>query len=286
MKCKIKNLSINYEVLGQGKPVVILHGFTPDHRLMTGCMEPVFKGKDNYMRIYPDLPGMGKSENAAWINNSDDMLEIVIDFIEKIIPGENFLLAGESYGGYLSRGVIHRMPERVDGLFLLCPVVVAKSKDRKVPKHEVITIDDEFITGLSTEEIEGFDSMGVVQNRYTFERYTDEIVCGLKVANKDLLDRIRKSDFEFSFDAEMDQLQFPNPTLILVGRQDSIVGFEDAWNLLRNFPRASFAVLDRAGHNLQIEQPELFTHLTDEWLFRVEESIGINQVNKSKTNKE
>jgi pimeloyl-ACP methyl ester carboxylesterase len=66
MKCKIKNISINYEILGTGKPVLMIHGYYPDHRLMAGCMEPVFSARAGYKRIYFDLPGMGISESDAW----------------------------------------------------------------------------------------------------------------------------------------------------------------------------------------------------------------------------
>ncbi|MET8349477.1 MULTISPECIES: hypothetical protein [unclassified Micromonospora] len=38
--------------------------------------------------------------------------------------------------------------------------------------------------------------------------------------------------------------------------------------LLPHYPRATFAVLDVAGHNLQIEQPRLFDALMHEWLDR------------------
>jgi len=34
MECKIKNISINYEVIGSGKPVIMLHGSPVDHRLI------------------------------------------------------------------------------------------------------------------------------------------------------------------------------------------------------------------------------------------------------------
>ncbi len=64
----------------------MLHDYSLDHRLMAGCIEPIFSTKDRYKRIYIDLPGMGKSESAEWISSSDVMLEIVIDFIKKIIP--------------------------------------------------------------------------------------------------------------------------------------------------------------------------------------------------------
>ena len=35
--------------------------------------------------------------------------------------------------------------------------------------------------------------------------------------------------------------------------------------------KSTFAILDRAGHFLQVEQEELFLALVDEWLQRVEE---------------
>jgi len=57
---------------------------------------------------------------------------------------------------------------------------------------------------------------------------------------------------------------------MLMGRQDCSVGYRDQWRLLENYPRASFAVLDKAGHNLQIEQDVLFAALVKEWLERVE----------------
>lgn len=55
------------------------------------------------------------------------------------------------------------------------------------------------------------------------------------------------------------------------GRQDSCVGYKDAWGILEDYPRATFAVLDRSGHNLQLESEELFHSLVKEWLYRVEE---------------
>jgi pimeloyl-ACP methyl ester carboxylesterase len=58
----------------------------------------------------------------------------------------------------------------------------------------------------------------------------------------------------------------PNPTLILAGRQDATVGHIASWALLGHYPRATFAVLDRAGHALHYEQVELVTALLSEWL--------------------
>ena len=52
-----------------------------------------------------------------------------------------------------------------------------------------------------------------------------------------------------------------------------MVGYRQAWDILENYPRATFAVLDRAGHCLEIEQEVLFHALAGEWLDRVREHI-------------
>ncbi|ACA46630.1 alpha/beta hydrolase [Clostridium botulinum] len=269
MECKIKDISINYEIIGNGKPIIMLHGYSVDHRLMRGCMEPIFNDKSDYKRIYIDLPGMGKSESAEWISNSDTMLDIIIEFIKRIIPNENFLLAGESYGGYLSRGIIYKMANMVDGVVLICPVIIADNKKRNVPDHVVLVKDNKLLSKLTSEDAEAFNSMTVVQSKKIYEKYKNEIISGVKMANKNFLEFLMKNGYEFSFDVDNINKKFNKPALVLLGKQDSCVGYKDAWNILNNFPRATFAVLDRAGHNLQIEQEELFNSLIKEWLVRV-----------------
>lgn len=67
---------------------------------------------------------------------------------------------------------------------------------------------------------------------------------------------------------------FGAPTLIVTGRQDSVVGYRDVWGVLENYPRGTFVVLDRSGHLLEVEQEDLFRTLASEWLNRVEEYAG------------
>ncbi|MBH5320343.1 alpha/beta hydrolase [Paenibacillus sp. GSMTC-2017] len=249
----------------------MIHGFVTDHQLMMGCMEPIFAGRDSFRRIYIDLPGMGKSESADWITHADVMLDIVIAFINTIIPNENFLLAGESYGGYLSRGILYKMPDRVDGLLMICPVIIADSSKRTVPEHVVLVKDQEFLNDLRTEESEGFRSLSVIYNKPVYERYTNEITTGISLADNIFLSGYRENGYGFTFDVDKLDTKFTEPVLLLLGSQDSVVGYKDAWSILDNFTRATFAVIDRAGHNLQLEQEEVFNCLVSEWLRRVDE---------------
>ena len=94
---------------------------------------------------------------------------------------------------------------------------------------------------------------------------------GIRAADQTYLSQVLAADPLLPFDP--DQLPggaFERPVLVLTGRQDSFVGYRAQWELMRRYPRASFAVLDRAGHNLQAEQPEVFGALVREWLARIE----------------
>ncbi|HEX3039295.1 MAG TPA: alpha/beta hydrolase [Caproiciproducens sp.] len=268
MKSKVQDVSVSYEVIGQGKPIVMIHGYFVDHRMMTGCMEPVFQNKNNYKRIYFDLPGMGDSDSSDWITNADRMLEIVIGLIDRLIPNQNFLLAGYSYGGYLARGIVCKMPQRVDGLALLCPVIRPNFSERDVPEHIVLEKDSRLLAKLSAEKAKEFNEDFVVQNERTYERYQEEILSGIEIGNNEFLRTFQKTGYAFSFPVDKLAEKFEKPALILVGRQDSCVGYRDAWDILENYTRATFAALDYAGHNLQIEQQELFESMINEWLAR------------------
>jgi pimeloyl-ACP methyl ester carboxylesterase len=269
MECTVKNLTIHYESIGQGQPVLMIHGYHVDYRLMSGCMEPIFQETQGYRRIYIDLPGMGKTKSAPWIVNSDVMLDILLAFIDEVIPGERFLLAGESYGGYLARGIIQRIAGRVAGLMLLCPAIETDFDKRTLPEKVVLKKDESLLARLTPSEVEEFTDINVVQTQEVWVRFRDDILSGIRLADKPFLDWFRKNGYAFTFDVDKLDKPYQNPALILLGRQDTSVGYRDAWNILENYPRASYVILDMAGHNLQIEQAELFRALSLEWLDRV-----------------
>jgi pimeloyl-ACP methyl ester carboxylesterase len=266
MRCEIKGIEIHYEEVGRGKPIVMLHGFSLDHRVMVGCMEPVFSKRGWWRRIYPDLPGMGKTRGADWISNSEGMLDLVLQFIDEVVGEEGCALVGESYGGYLALGAVHRKPEVVKGLLLICPVVIADPSGRSLPSPATIYRDPEL--SLDSGNGEMFESIAVVQDKVHWQRFQEEVVPGMEAADSGFLEALHADGYPFSFD--VNSTRFSKPTLLLLGRQDSVVGYMDALELAGNYPRGTIAVLDRAGHDLQIEQQGLFDALVEDWLARVE----------------
>ncbi|MGC4941312.1 alpha/beta fold hydrolase [Kribbella sp. DT2] len=259
-------MSLHHVTHGEGVPVLAVHGWAPDHRLMTGCLEPVFADLPGYRRIYPDLPGMGQSP-AGSIDSSDGMLDALLGFVDQEID-EPFLVIGESYGGYLARAVAARRPEQVLGLALVCPLAQAiDNADRTLPEHVVLRSEPGLLDGLSDELAKNFSGITVVQTPETLRAFLADVVPGLEAADFDAMGRIRKN-WRLTTDPESGPA-YERPTLVLCGRQDGSTGFADVWPLLPHYPRATYAVLDAAGHNLQIEQPELFGAHVREWLRRV-----------------
>lgn len=272
MECVLDSLTIDYEVHGSGYPVLLIHGFGCDRRLMIGCMEPVFKNRPGWQRIYLDLPGMGRTKGAEWIQSTDEILTLVEQFVDKVFAGQRFVLAGESYGGYLSRALLSKRPDQIDGMLLICPTAGIALHD--APPSNTVYKDKTVLARLENEPgISEFLEIQVVQDEYNWERFKAEIFSGLRAGDQEFLNRISLR-YDLTGNEDMPREPYMKPVLILTGRQDHVVGYKNQWEYAQQYPRASFVMLDRAGHNLQIEQHGLFQALASEWLDRVMECRG------------
>jgi pimeloyl-ACP methyl ester carboxylesterase len=266
---EVLGIPVNYEEVGDGRPIVFLHGGGTDHRLMTVAFEPVFEGRDGWRRIYPDLPGMGRTPAADWIRGEDDMLAVVEGFVDAVVPTERPALVGASYGGYLALGFVHRRPEKLDGLALVAPAYRSEGAADRLPAHQVFARDEAVVASL-TEDEQAWLGRSVVQVAETLEFFRAGVMPGVRIADFAFLDRLEAGpDLSIDVAAPL-RAPFPAPTLILAGRQDNVVGWADAIPLLDSFPRATYAVLDRAGHGVRAEQNVLFKALVGEWLDRLE----------------
>jgi pimeloyl-ACP methyl ester carboxylesterase len=271
MICDVRGLQVYYESLGEGMPVFSIHGFGVDHRAMKSCLEPIFKGRPGYRRIYFDMPGMGRTKASEELKTADDLLDVIIALIDRLIPDGNFLVAGSSFGALLERGVMHRMPERIAGALLLAPVMVSERSKRELPTKKVLHKDDKLLSAQDADKRKTFELMTTVQDERTWKRYEEYILPALEMADNTFSGRIQQSGFQLSFD--VDRIEpLEKPVLLVTGRQDTAVGYKDQLKILDNYPRGTFAILDRASHNLEIEQETVFNCLVNEWLDRVEES--------------
>jgi pimeloyl-ACP methyl ester carboxylesterase len=253
------DVPVFYVEQGEGLPMLALHGAGVDHREVMACLDPVFDGLAGYRRIYLDLPGMGRTPAPESIRSADDVLEVLLAFVDGVIGDQPLLIAGHSAGGYYAQAIAARRPEQVVGLVLLCPLLPGI--------HDVPGHDDVF--GSVDVGSAEFRDYFTVHTAETLERYETYVQPAVRMADQVALARIGER-WDLTTRSE-DSAPYRGPTLLVTGRQDSTVGYARAWELLEQFPRATFAVLDRAGHALPHEQPELLHALITEWLYRVRE---------------
>ena len=275
MFINLGHADIYTEIIGSNKPMLIIHGNWCDHRLMKGCLEDIFTAEaennanKNWKRIYFDLPGMGDTVLKKDISTTDDVFNIVEEFINKVITEEIFYIASESYGSYLARMIIKKYPQRVGGIMMICPVILPLVKDRNLPKQEIISRDNDFYKTLHVKDQETFDSMFTIQNKNNWERYIKEVRAGVKKCDIALLKKIKKQGYSFKEDPDHLDEPYKKPSLIITGRQDLSVGYKDAFMLIDKYPNSDFIILNEAGHMLQIEQKEIFDQLVLKWLSRL-----------------
>jgi pimeloyl-ACP methyl ester carboxylesterase len=270
----VLDVPVRYEEVGAGRPLLVLHGWPGDHRAPKHFLEPLFEGRTGWRRLYPDLPGCGETPGADWITNQDDMLAVALGFLDALAPGEPFAVVGLSYGAHLARGAARLRRTAVSGLLFWVPMIVGEGPPNggdRPPAHQVLVRDP------ATPPIEPdealWSAVAVVQTPLTLATFRAVTKPGLGSGDAAFRERVAASGWAFSFPLDAPE-PCEAPALILAGRQDGMTGYRAAWSLLEVFPRATFAVLDRAGHALAAEQDALFRALVGEWLDRVEEGAA------------
>src|SRR5437763_15167997 len=74
MEIRVGKVVVHYVEHGTGRRVLVLHGAGVDHREAEACFEPAFDGVAGLRRIYPDLPGMGRTTAPGTLRSADDVL--------------------------------------------------------------------------------------------------------------------------------------------------------------------------------------------------------------------
>src|SRR5688572_31617216 len=256
METRAGQVVVHYVEHGTGRPVLVLHGAGVDHREPEACFEPALDGVAGLRRIYPDLPGMGRTVAPESLRSADDVLDTLLDFTDEVIGGTACLLIGHSAGAYFAQAMAARRPAQVAGLALVCPLLPGL---RGVPEHRVVAG-----SGLIGDDV--FRSYFVVQTPEMFERYEQFVAPAAALVDEAALERIGA---RWSLTPDQGPA-YGGPTVVVAGRLDSTVGYAAAVDLVDHYPHASLAVVDDAGHALPHEQPELLRALLAEWLGRVD----------------
>lgn len=252
---------------GQGLPVVLVHGNGVDHRILL-ALDQQLATSGNIQRIYVDLPGFGGTARLAGRAGLAELAQWLQELLQEHLGSEPFALIGNSMGGFLAQEMADRLGNQLLGMVLIAPVTRPQPAQRHVPARHIVHEDELLLEELGGAEAGHYGQMSVIQTRANWELFEKHVLPGIRSADLRAMAHLSRG-------YDMDVLpvdrtaQWQMPVLIVCGRQDHIVGFTDAQELLRRYPKARYVELDRAGHNVHLDQPEVFAQELGHWVAKL-----------------
>lgn len=249
---------------GSGLPLLAIHGNGVDHRLLA-ALDPALEAAGGIERIYLDLPGFGATPARDGDGGLPDLAAWLVAQVPELIGDRPFALLGSSLGGLLARHVRAAFPEQVAGIALLAPVVDPDRSRRTLPAFEVVERDEALLDSLTDEDRDLFTEMTARQTRESWDLFARAVLPGIRAADQAAMDRLGRR-YALEREPEAEGWQFDGPCLMVAGREDHVVGWEDQTALVRDhYPAASVAVLAGAGHNVHIDRPGPVAALVRAW---------------------
>jgi pimeloyl-ACP methyl ester carboxylesterase len=261
VRLTVAGQEIDFELNGDGRTLVFVHGLTADRRLLVEAFEPVFAERPGFRRLYLDLPGHGASNaDLAWA--SADGLVRAVNEIVASVAGPLPALVGHQYGAYLALGVTRET--QLGGLFLVNPIVEPDLGLRTLPAQRVIA-RDEALEFIDDDERYTFGAEVVEQTAPVLERFRRTVDAAHRVTDREFLTAVR-ARYALSTTWTPGVQTVEGPVSVVCSRDDHWTGYSDALAIVRAHQRCHFTVLPDGGPYLPLERGEALRELFAGWL--------------------
>ncbi len=237
---------IELEVLrrGSGRPILLLHGFQTidrDARFLD------LLGKHGEV-IAPSGPGFGNSPRPKDFDTVYDLVHLYLELLETL-PGGKVTLVGFSFGGWLAAEVAAACSHRLDKLVLVDPLGI-KISGRETPDIlDIFNQSPDEVRQRSWHDPDGFAPDFNVMSEEALVVYA---------RNREALCLYAWHPYMYNSQLPRWLGRIPVPTLVVWGASDGIVAPDYGRAYSRLIPNSRFALIERAGHHPEIEQPETF----------------------------
>ena len=250
-KVLVKNLRVNYKIIGEGKPMLILHGWGSNSEKWIKVGQILAEKKPStslgagIQIIVPDLPGFGKSQEPTVAWSLDDYVDWLYEFCDAISELKNeFYLLGHSFGGALATKFTIRYNQKVERLFLISAACIRKNTTIKKVFYRISKIIKVFsflpyyqqfrksIYKFIIKKSDYLNQEGIMKETY------------LKVILDDL-------SYKMSF--------VKVPTIIIWGEKDTLTPIEYGNFINKKVINSKIIIIPSADHSLHRNAPEVLS---------------------------
>lgn len=269
------------EVLGpEGAPVIIAHHGAPGLGSRAEPRASFGRLADEYRVIVFDARGSGESEGNGEFSHEQWAADI--DGLREWIGAERIVMAGGSYGGFMSLEYATRYPDRVQALVLRDTAAHhghgALARENALASDRVV-IDMEKFDRIDEGRVRDDDDLRDCWREILplYDYVYDPAAVERKVAATPY--RYEAHNYAFSknlphYDLRADLPRITAPTLVTVGRTDWITPVSCSEEIAALIPGARLVIFEESGHSPQIEQAEEWTATVREFLHGVMSPVG------------
>ena len=264
-KMSIRGVSLTVKVMGKGYPILLMHGGPGlDYKTMLP-LKPLI---DQFTLVFYDHRCNGHSDGADVTTMTMDNLTADADALRQALGFEKWAVLGHSFGGNVALEYALRFPQSLSQL-----VLMDTGGDQWWVNHNAMvilaqrgfspsTVEDarRFYNGQITPR-EFMTIFMKINKAYNYNGGLDlwTMIQGLVLG---YIPKMRPEACIFGYGqvlqgwSVMDRLnKIQAPTLVIAGTYDFLFPPEHQKQLASGIPNSHLVMIERAGHNPDMEQP-------------------------------
>ena len=219
--------SIFYRVTGEGKTVVLVHGFAEDGDVWNNQQDFL---KDHFRLIVPDIPGSGQSDlvPGANIETYAEILKLILDKeLEPTSTGqqEQGSIIGHSMGGYITLAFAEQYPKYLRSFGLFHSSAFADNEEKKQTRKKAI----DFIRDKGAQPFLKTSIPGLFTKAYA-DKFPEKIETLIERGNAFSADALIQ--YYEAMIARPDRTEvlktFPGPILFIIGEFDNTIPLQSS----------------------------------------------------------
>ncbi|MDF1759748.1 MAG: alpha/beta hydrolase [Coxiellaceae bacterium] len=252
-KIKLNGLKMSYSARGEGDPLLLLHGLSIGKSLSDEFIDEL--AQYFYVVTY-DQRGLGESEVANLDYSLTDLADDAIALLD-YIEIEQASVAGFSFGGVVVQELLLRYPQRFNRAMMACTYPGGVKHGEEMVYDEDARLAYSLDTSIPARN--KVDALARTLYTQGFIEQHPEIIEPWKQSrmNRELSDNvIYRQDLYLEYDVFSKLKNIKQPTLVMAGKQDSLIPYKNSEVLAAQLPNAQLVALEPCGHELWVEQKQ------------------------------
>lgn len=249
MEILIDNININYETIGNGKDVLVLHGWGAE----IATIKPIANALSANFKVWLiDLPGFGKSDppGEEWdVYSYANFVKKLADALKIINP----ILIGHSFGGRLSIILAAKK--------ILCPskIILVDSAGIK-PKRGADYYFKVYTYKTMKHVAKLFGKVSKSLENKVKEKFGSSDYKNASPILRKVFVRVVNEDLTYLLK------DIPCPTLLFWGENDDATPLSDAKKMEKLIPDAGIVTVPGGGHYSYIDNFQMFLAVANKFL--------------------